>query len=156
MLVVDRCGVISYIQELAQTNFTCEHCAIAVAKPIFKENTYEYHLSDYCMIEDVGGITNDSVSTIPREVSYSLLNICKKTSQIPTIIHTHIFGYEYSMPVNFSPQDMCFIEKFAYYATKLETISDCLFIVTNGIDTTFCKVNLDNMDYYFQEERSDE
>lgn len=138
MQIRDDCGVLKHIQKLTQdTNTIKEYCAVAIADYNGKEEGKEDEccLYDYCMIEDIGGITNESTSTIPRKVSYLLLNTCKTNGKIPVILHSHIIGYEYSEPIKFSPQDQLFMEKFVQCAKKIGGISKVLFIVTNGNDT---------------------
>lgn len=156
MVVCDECGAVKHLQKLAQQDFTCEHCAIATAQiEDFAENL-KCRINDFCMIQDVGGKTNEFASTIPNKVSYSLLDICKKKDQIPVILHTHIEGHDYSQPLKFSPQDMSFIEQFTKYAAKSTNIQACVFIVTNGKDIVYCLRTLNDMQYYFQKEINNE
>lgn len=134
----DECGVIAHLQELAVRDCSREHCAIAVAN----KSGREYRLYSYCMVQDVGGNTNDQFSVIPRKVSYALLNMCNREKAIPVILHTHILGYEYSRPLGFSPQDTEFADKFIQLARQMGNISDCGFVVMNGEDIVIFVQNM--------------
>ena len=151
-MIVDECGVIGHIKKLAQNDSSCEHCAVAIAENKVSEKGCQYSVVDYCMIEDIGGKTNTGSTTIPKAVTCALINTCKNTKKIPVIIHTHIFGYEHSDPLSFSPQDMSFIKKFSQYVSEIGNIPVCIFIVTNGDKVLYCYSDIGNMKYYFKEE----
>lgn len=140
VIIEDECGVIKYLQKLASEDYSCEHCAVAVAS----ENNIGFRLCTYCMVQDVGGRTNEGSSTIPKKVSYALLKICSKERNVPVILHTHILGYEHSKPLEFSPQDMEFADKLAKVAKNMGNIPACGFIVMNGEDIACFFMNLRN------------
>ncbi len=127
---IDECGVIGHLQKLALKDCGREHCAIAIAE----EAANGCRLYSYCMVQEIGGETNSQVSIIPRRVSYALLSLCNKEKKIPVVLHTHIFGYEYSKPLGFSPQDAEFANKFIKVAKRMGNIPGCAFIVLNGED----------------------
>lgn len=43
MLITDKCGMISHIKKLAQSNYSCEHCAVAIAESKISKNRKEMH-----------------------------------------------------------------------------------------------------------------
>lgn len=126
----DECGVIAHLQKLASTDHHCEHCAVAIADG----TDAECRIYSYCMVQDVGGETNCNFSVLPRRVSYALLSLCSKKKEVPVILHTHIMGYEYSKPLEFSPQDEEFADRFIMIARRMGNIPGCAFIVLNGED----------------------
>lgn len=144
--------MISRLKKLAQNNYSCEHCAIAIAENKISKKGCQYSIVDYCKLEDIGGKTNTGSTTIPKAVTCALVNACKKTKKIPVILHTHILGYENSDPLNFSPQDMSFIKKFSQYVSEIGNIPVCIFIVTNGDKVLCCYCDIENMKNYFKEE----
>jgi len=151
-LIIDECDVISHIKKLAQSDYSCEHCAVAIAESKISKKGCQYSIIDYCMIEDVGGKTNTGSATIPKTVTCALVNACKNTKKIPVIIHTHILGYENADPLKFSPQDMSFIKKFSQYASEIGSIPACIFIVTNGNEVLCCYCDMENTQTCFKEE----
>ena len=137
-MVYDKCGVIERLCREIIEKPDLEHCALAIADAKTTRHEINHFLIDYCMLEDVGGKTTDSFTSIPREVSFSLLRHCKRANKVPVVLHTHVMGYEYSDPLGFSPQDMQFISRFTRFAKETFSLSDSLFIVMNGNSIVYC------------------
>lgn len=150
MKVKDKCGIIKKITILAKEESELEHGAFAVGKVLETEDAKKCLLFDYCMIEEIGGEEQESHVKIPTKLSHVLIQNCKKEKNIPVILHTHkpCLGKN----VSFSPPDMKFMKQFSFHAAKISNISECLFIVTDGVSIAYCLWNLTNMCYILESE----
>lgn len=148
MHIEDKCRIIEKMIKLAKEENGREHGVLAEASVLQEENRISYVLIDDCMIEEVGGKEQETCVRIPAKLSYVLIQNCKKTGNIPVIIHTHIkSNHGKKENVSFSLPDMRFMEQFSLYAAKTGGIPECLFIVTDGESIAYCLWDLVNMSY---------
>ena len=116
MQITDVCGVFKLMKEFAIHDVKKEHCAIAIATQDVDSN---FFLTDYCMVEEVGGTNKEFSIVLPAKVSYLLLEYCKKNTKIPVIIHTHTINGTWSEGVDFSSQDLKFMRGFINCAKEM-------------------------------------
>ncbi len=149
--VIDECGAIIRLAKLAREDTSKEHCSVAIARERREHSLTVYRIASFCMVEEVGGRTNNKVSIIPREVSLSLLRACKKGGYAPVVLHTHIPHDEYPGPVSFSDMDMNFICHFISKAESMQQCAHPLFVVTDGTTTMFYANEKSYIEYYPEE-----
>ena len=113
-----------------------EKCALAVGSMNQLFDDCDCIIDDYCFADSIGGESKMYLSTVPCEFSVALMALCKKTGQIPIIIHTHPLIPE-KADVCFSDQDVKFIKSFAWTAQK-QGIDKTVFVVTDGIGMESC------------------
>lgn len=150
MRIKDKCGIIEKMITLANKESEQEHGAFAVGKALETGNLKKYILFDYCMIEEIGGEEQESHVKIPAKLSHVLIQTCKKEGNLPVILHTH--KPYLGKSISFSPPDIKFMEQFSLHARKNGNISDCLFIVTDGISIAYCLWDLTDMCYTLEKE----
>lgn len=109
---------------------TFEEGSIGILKRL---SEHVYIVKEAKKVEGVNKLNNHGKFIISRELSFSLLKLCKEKSLIPIISHTHPINYK-DLFVSFSEGDMKFIDSFVTVARKME-IYESLFMVTNGIYT---------------------
>ena len=126
-----------------------EECALSVGIIHTSVPDKCCEILDYCLVDVVGGARRRYSLTIPKEMSYALISLCQKTGQVPIIIHTHPKCLN-DIPVNFSPQDIKFINRFVEIASAHSNIKYCLFIVTDGIGIEYCLFDTLNMTYRYE------
>lgn len=149
MQIIDGCGLFKIMKEFAIHDMKYEHCAIAVAT---KDENSNFLLTDYCMVEELGGTNKEFSIVLPAKVSYLLLEYCKKNTKIPVIIHTHTINGTWNEGVDFSQQDLKFMRKFAICAKEINEIAYCVFAVFDNKSEKYCFYNMDEDKYIFTRE----
>lgn len=149
--IIDECGLLKQMKQFAVEDMEKEHGAIAILR---KKDT-EFEITDCCMIEEVGGEMKQFSIVIPTKISYLLLEYCEKQQQIPFIVHTHTVNGTWKEGVDFSPQDISFIDEFVKFA-KDKKIAYCLFAVIDYKSQMYCLHNLKQDNRIFTREQQDD
>lgn len=148
MQISDLCGVNKEVTYLARSRNGTEHCAIAIGR-ISLDGDINIEILDYCLVEELGGAVGKETVVIPKDIAFSVLNLCKKNKYIPIIIHTH----EYSGgDVSLSILDKKYIDSFSKLAFKIGGIPFCLFAVTDSKTIQYCMEDIAKMEHVVWEE----
>ena len=149
VVVQNDLSVIESILAKLSNNPEIEHCSFACGK---KNDCHENELlvAEYSLIDKYTQIMENGL-IIPRSLSVVFLNYCLKKDMIPIIYHTHgkVFRNGKYVHVDFSEQDMVFIESFTKYAHN-KAIEECAFAVTDGITVEYCYVNNGYASFHWQ------
>ena len=135
IILKDPQGIIDQICMLARKEQNREHCVLALAR---REAEGIYELFDSCTVEEMGGITGQNLSVIPRKVSLALIRFCVKQKVIPVILHTHAPDICPNASVIFSRTDQIFMEQFSNVAIQEGLQNPYLFLVTDGQSILLC------------------
>lgn len=143
-VLLDKIGVIDDLRDQAKSECEREHCVLALAK---RTGEAVYELFDSCTVEEMGGSTEQNLSTIPRKVSLALIHLCVKQGLVPAILHTHEPNLCPKKPVAFSRKDRIFMKRFSKVAMEQGLKDSCLFLVTNGRSILLCDTS--NMSWQY-------
>lgn len=128
-----------FLDYLKKNNNKAEKLALMIAK----KSDDEIKPIDWTFFSGSSGIiTTEFEIHIPRQLSLSFINVCKKNNYNPIIVHTHNW-LDSDYNISFSNKDMLFMKSFVKACRKMEFHLEVIFWVTNGKYYQQCIFNND-------------